>query len=54
MSAYTSQLTPIPVIVIYISKRDLRSDTPDHQKEFFTLGSVDSIEIYQLKSDIFD
>jgi hypothetical protein len=54
MSAYTSQLTPIPVIDIYNSKRDIRSDTPDHQKEFFTLGSVDSIEIYQLKSDIFD
>lgn len=54
MSAFTSYPAPIPVIDIYNSKRDIKSDTPGHRREFFTLGSVDSIEIYQLKSEIFE
>jgi len=54
ISPFTSHLTPIPVIDNYNRKRNIKSDTPEHLKEFFTLGSVDSIEIYQLNSDIFN
>ncbi len=51
---FTSHLTPFPVIDTYNYKKRIRSDFSDTGKEFLRLGSVDSIEIYQLKSDFFD
>lgn len=51
---FTSHLTPLPVIDNYNRKKNIKSDTPEHLKEFFTLGSVHSIEIYQLNFGAFD
>jgi len=53
MSAFTSHLTPHPVIDTYNSKKRIRSDFSETGKEFFRLGSVESIEIYRLNSDFF-
>lgn len=53
MSPYASFPTPLPVIDSYNSKKEIGSNTSETGKEFFTLSSVQSIEIYRLNVDIF-
>jgi hypothetical protein len=53
MCAYASYPTPFPVIDSYNSIKRMGSDPSETHKEFTTLSSVQSIEIYRLNHDIF-